>query len=122
MAVVQNEYPVSIPAGADLSTKQYRFVDLSSGKLAVVSSAGGDAIGVLSDKPDAAGVPGRVVVAGITKVVLGATVAVDAYVQSDANAAAITASSGDYVLGRALEGGDAGEIISILLLSHHLNA
>lgn len=122
MAITENEFPITLEASADLSTKQYRFVTLSSGQVAVVASAGADAIGVLSDKPAAAGRPARVVVGGVTKVILGATVAQDAEVQSDANGAGITAASGDYVLGKALEGGDSGDIVAVLLGSNHLNA
>lgn len=122
MAITENEFPITLEASADLSTKQYRFVTLSSGQVAVVASAGADAIGVLSDKPAAAGRPARVVVGGVTKVILGATVAQDAEVQSDANGAGITAASGDYVLGKAIEGGDSGDIVAVLLGSNHLNA
>lgn len=120
MARQEAKLCVSIPASADLSAAQFRFVlTNSSGQIAVVASAGGDADGVLDDKPAAAGRPGSVQIFGIAKVVLGGTVTAGDKVQSDAAGAAITAASGDHVLGRALVGGASGALGEILLTSSH---
>lgn len=110
-------------AGADLSAKQYRFVEIAAdGQVDAVSSAGGNAIGVLQNDPSAAGRAATIAVAGIVKVVAGGTVAAGARVQADAAGDAITAATGDYVLGTALTGGADGELIEVLLQSNHLLA
>ena len=48
----------TLPASADLSTKQFLFVEVTTGELTVCNAAGDFACGVLQDKPDAAGKPG----------------------------------------------------------------
>ncbi len=110
----------SFPANADLSASQNRFVALnSSGKVAQVSTAGADAIGVLQDKPSAIDRTAQVRVLGIAKVVAGAAIAAAANVKSDNVGRATTASmtAGDIVLGRALAAASAaGEIIPVLLV------
>lgn len=115
-------YDITVPAAADLSAKQYYFV-LAAGTLA---GAGAQALGVLQNNPasgDAAGVR----VMGVSKVVLGGTVAVGDLISSDANAKGVkyTAASvaagtpeplsGTHVLGIALEAGDAGDLIAVAL-------
>jgi hypothetical protein len=110
-------------AGADLSAKQFRFVEIASDEqVDAVSSAGGSAIGVLQNDPSAAGRAATIAVAGVTKVVAGGTVAAGNKVQSDASGDAILAASADHVLGRALTGGADGELIEVLLLSQHILA
>jgi len=122
MALESNLTCITAEAGSDLSAKQYRFVDMASdAAVDAVSAAGGDAIGVLQNDP-AAGKAATVAVAGVSKVVLGGTVAAGARVQADGNGAAITAASGDIVLGRLLTGGVAGDVCELLLLSAHVNA
>lgn len=78
-----------LPASADLSTKQYYFVELSTGKLAVCNAAGDFALGVLQDTPDAADKTGEVTFFGGTQVVAGAAVDVGEYITTDANGKAI---------------------------------
>jgi hypothetical protein len=123
MAQVNQVQSISMPAAADLSALQFTFVNInSSGEAAAPSGAGGDAVGVLMNKPDAAGRAAEVAYAGKAKVKAGATVAAGAKVQTDANGAAITAASGDVVLGCAMSGGDSGEVIEVLLVSQHILA
>lgn len=56
-------------AAADLSAQQYRFVKLdASGDIAAIGAATDQAIGVLQNKPDAAGKAAEVMVMGISKV------------------------------------------------------
>ena len=123
MAKNEAQTCITLEAGQDLSAKQFRFVELAAdGQVDAVASAGGNAIGVLTNDPSAAGRAATVCIAGIAKVVAGGTVAAGAMVQADAAGDAITAASGDYVLGRAVTGGADGEVIEILLQSNHLNA
>lgn len=109
---------ISIPAAADLSTKQYRFITIDSSGNAAVSTRGALSIGVLQDNPAAAGRPARIrTVAGtITKVVLGGSVTASQAVVSDANGAAVNASSADNAyMGIFLASGSSGEIVAMLL-------
>ena len=109
---------ISLLAAADLSALQYTFVDVnSSGQAAAPSGAGAACLGVLQNDPDAANKVSAVAIAGVSKVKLGATVAAGASVMTDANGAAITATATNVILGRALAGGDAGEIVPVALVS-----
>lgn len=123
MTTSSNLVCITLAAGADLSTKQFLFVDMASdGQIDPVASAGGRGIGVLQDKPDAAGKAACVAVAGVSMVVAGGNVTVGHNVQSDNAGKAITAASGDYILGIALATGVSGDVIPVLLGSNHLLA
>lgn len=120
----------SAEAAADLTGKQYHAVKInSSGKLAV-AAAGQFAVGILQNKP-AAGQPGNFLYAGISKVVLGGTVAAGATVAVNANGQIVDATEattntadaggaadalvGSNVIGVALAGGAAGELVPVLV-------
>jgi len=119
MATVQGERAISVDAGADLSSHQFKFMILSSGRLAL-SGDGGDAIGVLSDNPAAAGRPGRLVVGGVTKVIAGDTVSEDANVMSNGTGLAITAAgAGKYVIAKAMEDAVVNQVFKVLLMSSY---
>lgn len=124
MARIEAHQSVTLEAGSDLSAGQFRFVLVASdGQVDLVASAGGDADGVLLNKPDAAGRAAEVAVSGIVKVVSGAAVTRGDKVQSDAAGRALTAASGDHVLGKALtSSGAAGQLIEVLLVNHHILA
>lgn len=123
MATYQKPHSVTIPAGANLSAEQFTFVVInSSGQVVQQTTAGGDAVGILGNKPAAAGDPAEVVIGGIMKCVLGATVAAGAKVQSDTTGRAITAATGDHVLGVCLVGGAVDTIGEIVLVNHHILA
>lgn len=116
---------ITLQAGSNLSAAAnlYKFVKLSSdGQIDVVSSAGGDAVGVLYNDPNAAGKAAQVAVAGVVKIQAGATIDEGVKIQSADDGQADVAASGDHVLGVALTAGDAGDIISMLLISHHILA
>lgn len=117
--------PLTFRAAADLSASQYRYVALdTAGRVALVASAGGFAIGVLQNKPAALDAAASVVtVAGVkAKVVAGDTVTAGDILQSDDEGRAITASTGDFVTGKAVTGGAVGELIETILFQSHLNA
>jgi hypothetical protein len=123
MAVEESVVSITIEAGADLSAGQYKFVTVASdGQVDLTASAGGAAIGVLQNAPDAAGVPATVAIAGRVKVTAGGTVAAGNKVQSDASGDAIVAASGDTVLGYALQAADDGDVFAIALISQHILA
>jgi hypothetical protein len=113
-----------LTASEDLSAKQYFFVGLSGNfAVSLVDSATAEwPLGVLQDAPKS-GAVATVAFAGITKVVLGGTVVATDYVGPDANGAAVAYVAGsatsNWVRGQMLEGGSAGEIRSMMLVSAH---
>lgn len=114
---------ISLEAGADLSAGQYHFVNMSSdGQVDLVASAGAQGIGVLQNKPDAAGRAASVAVYGVAKVVAGGSITAGNRIQSDANGAAIAAASGDFVLGVAMTSADSGDLVEVLLAGNHILA
>jgi hypothetical protein len=116
MAVENLGKCLTFEASADLSTYQYRFVKTDANGQIELCGDGEAADGILQNKPAAAGRAAQVALPGcISKVVSGAVVAKNALVASDANGRAVTAVSGDYILGKALEAAGAADVkIAIL--------
>lgn len=108
---------ISRPAAADLSTHQFKFMKINSSAQAALCSVLGERIvGVLQDKPSAAGKAGSLMVgAGVTKITLGATLAAGASVTTSAAGVAVATQAGHYQAGILLEGGDATHIVSMVL-------
>lgn len=111
---------ITLRAAADLSENQFYFAAVDTDGFADLPAGAGDPIaGVIQNKPGAAtgaaDEAASIRVYGVSKVVLGDTVAAGDLVTTDATGAAVTAATGDYVAGVALMGGDAGEIVSVLL-------
>jgi len=101
-------------AAADLSAAQYHIVRLSSANQINIASQDTHAsmYGVLQNKPKS-GEFGTVALYGITKVVIGADVTVNAFLTTNGSGRAVDATSGDLIIGRALEDGGAdGETIT----------
>ncbi len=118
---------VSIPAAADMTGKQFYFVDIdANGRAAVVSGAGNRAVGISQDTPDAIDKALEVALlsgGGRRKVVCGANpITAGNNVQSDANGKADVAASGDHVLGVAAESAVAGQIFEIFTGFGHILA
>lgn len=102
-------------AAADYSAKQYFIMKQSDEDEVTIASAATDLlIGTLTNKPKAgenAAIFGRFG-GGTGKVVLGGTVTRGAFLTADsAGKAVATTTVGQEVLGRALNAGDAGDII-----------
>ncbi len=116
---MSNEVPgqqISLEAGADLSAKQFFFVEVAADGQVDPAGAGADADGVLQGKPAAAGRAAAIMLNGVSKVSTGAAVARGALVMSDASGQAVTATGGSKVLGKALEAsGGANQVIKVLL-------
>lgn len=101
----------SVAANSDLSTKQYYVVKLNSSNKALLCDADGVAYGILQDKPAAAGRAAKVAVAGVSKCVLGGTVAAGDVVNCDGNGKVVGIATGDgRMLGICRVGGSAGQI------------
>jgi len=117
MAVIQTRDTRSFEAGEDLSAAQFKFVTLESdGQVDLADAAGENCIGVLLNNPDAAGKAATVAISGKVMITCGDTVAAGAALQTDAAGDAITAATGDYVMGYALEAGVDGQIIAMELI------
>lgn len=109
---------ISVPASANLSADQFCFMTIdTNGNLVPVSTQGAQADGVLQDKPDAAGEAGQLAIAtSVSKVIAGAAITAGAQVMSDASGHAITATTGNYVAGKALDAAAASGILIRVLL------
>jgi hypothetical protein len=114
MATQENMLCVSLEAGADLSTKQFYFVSVASDGQIDPTGAGVIAQGVLQDAPAAAGRAALVAIAGKVKVMCGAAVTKGGPVASTSSGTATNATTGNIILGTALETGASGRIIEMI--------
>ncbi len=115
MSIEQNVVTIARTAGADLSAKQYCFVEQSSaGTITVCNTAGENALGVLQNDPTS-GQTGSVACNGVTKVLAGATIVPGDQLSTSAAGKAIVATSTYVIQGEAISGGADGEIISMLI-------
>lgn len=107
---VENLGPrVSKTAAADLSAKQYYLVKVTADDTVNLAGAGDCAHGVLQDTP-VSGQVCNVQTCYESKVVYGGTVAAGALLASDANGKAVTAATGNYIVGKAIVAGVAGDV------------
>ena len=109
---------ITLPAGEDLSAKQYLFGVLnSSGQIIGATAQGAVMTGVIQDNDaDVVGKRSQVGIRGVTKIKLGATLGPDDLVTNSTDGRAEAALSGDYIHGQLIEGGDADEIVAMLIL------
>ena len=121
MAYEQMLRPVGLPTSADLTSggtvnPQFLFVVMTPTGLAI-AGAGVSCVGVLQDKPNAAGQEAEVAVVGmISKVVAGAAVNEGDQIMSNASGQGITATAGNFVNGFALAAASgAGVLIPVLI-------
>ena len=116
MAVQESRDTRTFIAGEDLSSSQFKFVTLESdGQVDLADSAGENCMGVVINDP-ASGGEATVVVSGKTVVTAGGTIAAGAAVATDASGDAVTASTGNIVMGYALEAGVDGQVIAVELI------
>ena len=117
MAVIQTRDTRTFEAGENLSSAQFKFVTLEAdGKVDLADAAGENCIGVLLNNPDAAGKAATVALTGKVMVVAGGTIAAGAAVATDAAGDAVTATTGNIIMGYALEAGVDGQVIAIELI------
>jgi len=111
----------SFPASADLSAQQYRAVILDGSQQLAVAGAGGAAIGILQDKPSAAGDYGTVAQIGLSKAIAGGAISAGDRLASDANGALVTqaaaaaGAANAIVVGIAQEDAAASDVFTVLL-------
>lgn len=108
---------ITVPAGSDLSTKQYYPMVLNSSKqLALATGEGGDVVGILQDKPDAAGRAGCLAIGGVSKAIAGGTITAGSRVTIDVNSKFVAAASGDdWSFGVAMGAATINTIFSVLI-------
>lgn len=109
---------VSMNAAGDLSTKQYCHVKMSADNTVTTAGNGQESIGILQDKPSAAGRAGAVCLTGISKVLLGGTVTAGQYISADANGAAVVPATAERITGLCTKGGAAGEVGEAIIGSY----
>jgi hypothetical protein len=107
-------------AAADLSAKQYHLMRMSDGKTINQASnaAGLHNIGVLQNKPAAAGRAATLCLGGVSKVVAGAAITAPALLMSNGSGRAITATSGGTIVGLAkVDAAADGDVIAAVIFS-----
>ena len=103
---------LSYPAGSDLSASQYKPVSLTTaGKLQVMTGLTDKFLGVLQDKSTAAGISSKVMLIGVSKVVVGSSSGLEMAIVPGAlltstGGGVLPSSSGagNRIVGYALEG------------------
>lgn len=116
MSTQQAPTIINVPAGSDLSAKQYYFMDVVAGQLSVAGS-GTRVAGVLDNNPDSAGKPGALQTAGVAKVLAGGSITSGAGVASNASGKAVAATGSAFVCGISIsdETKADGEYVEVLL-------
>lgn len=118
MAFEERLSTLTMISGADYSDgfAHYRFVvPTSTAKTFLRASvAGSDAVAICQDTPRT-GEASCVADGGISKVVAGAAITAGAQIATDNQGRAVTATSGAYILGTAIQGAAAAGIIIPIL-------
>jgi hypothetical protein len=107
----------SMTAAADLSAKQNYLVKVTAANTVNLAGNGELAIGSLINAP-AAAATAHVQVVGVASVSAGAAVAAGAQVAADANGQGVTATTGEKVIGIALNAAAAQDDVLSVLLTH----
>ena len=114
---VQNEFfGISLPAGEDLSSHQFRFITVDADGKAIHADGSHVKIGILQNKPGAEDRAATVAVAGMSKLEASGGVNEGAYLTSDGDGKGAATTTDDAAVGAiALTAGVDGDIISVLL-------
>lgn len=118
MATQQAVVSITLPASGNLSAHQWKLMDVnSSGQAVLVSAANARCIGVLQNDPAAAGQEAEVAIAGVVKILVGASaVTAGDEVEADATGTILTAAgAGSNIIGKCLVGAAAGGLAEVLL-------
>lgn len=102
-------------AAADLSTKQFYCVKATADKtINIATAAGENVLGVLQNKPAAAGEVADIMCLGVTKLLVGTgDLAAGATWESAADGTGITAATGKAGMGTVLIGAVAGKLATV---------
>lgn len=115
MSYKLNERCVTMLAGADLSSHQFRAVKLTGDSTVSPASVAGEVVfGINTDKV-ASGVAATIAIGGITQAELGGTVAAGAELAVNASGQLVTATTGQRIVAQAVQGGASGDIAPVSL-------
>lgn len=121
-SVHQGAIVISLPAGGNLSTKQFYFMKMSgTGQQVTTCTAATDIpVGVLQNKPAAAGRAAKLVVCGPTKISADAALTVGTLIGTSADGQADPKTAGtdttEYICGQVIElAGAAGDIVEAII-------
>lgn len=113
----------SYETAGDLSASHFKAVKLSGATVVGVTAVGDKQVGVLQNKPDAAGKAATVMVSGVTRMVAAGAVTAGAPVYLSADGSASATATGASRIGFAETAAAAqGDHISVLLLPQHAAA
>lgn len=112
---------VSAIAGADLSARLYRFGKFGAAGVVACSVAGEAAQCVIASKPNAAGKGLDIWVDRKPIVECGGTVTAGDDIATDSVGRAVTATTGQYVMGKAMSDGVVGGFIPLAFKGQNLN-
>jgi len=73
MAYSESTTIITLPASADLSANQYRFVTVDTSGQVELTAADGNAVGILQNTPDAQGRAASVLISGVSKLACAGT-------------------------------------------------
>lgn len=107
---------ITLVAGEDLSSHQYKAVKLNNYGKVVLAGAGENAIGILQDTPKA-NKPCAVMVYGVSKAVYGGTITAGTNLSVGPDGKLVAQTSTEPVVAIALENGSNNEVRTVLLAS-----
>ena len=114
MAYSEGTITITLPASADLSASQYCFVAIDTNGQITLAGDDGNPVGILQNKPDAAGRAGEVLIAGISKLKVGATVGAGFNVGCGASGQGKQTDSSSFRNGVFVSGGASGDFVTVL--------
>lgn len=107
---------ITLPAAADHSSNQYKFMKIDTAGRAALAGEGDRAIGVLQDAPGAIDRPCKIAIFGITKVRWAGAVTKGVAISCNSLGLATTVGSGDdWSMGIAIDTGAASVTGAMLL-------
>jgi len=100
----------------DLSTSFLKFVKMGGATIVAVAAATDDAIGVLQNKPAAAGAAGTVMISGVTRVMTDAAIAAGVTVYLDATGQVSATAQVGAAVGVTVSASTATSLVASVLL------
>ena len=123
MSFAESTVNISLISGEVVSIFRFGDVD-ANGAVNMADAVTDDAIGIIAETITVSGTVVPVTISGVGMIELGATIAAGARVSSGADGVAIAASAANNAItcGPLLQGGDAGDVVPILINFHQVSA
>lgn len=116
MGQAQNQVRHTYEVSTDLTGNEYKLVELDGSDQLQLVGTGGNFGVVLEDPKDTQGEEATVIVWGKAAVEAGGSISAFDPITSNASGQAVTASTtGDNVIGTALEAGDSGDLVTVFV-------